>query len=154
NGLATRADLPDGAWHRRRAHDARDGAAFRRVSWLYGLRDGLPVRCPVRPAHRGDQGTGRAAPSPSRAGSPAPPGNLQCFSLSQAAARTARAVARLPGHRVEPPGAPKPPDAPVPRTGGAGIARSADHAVRAGAAAATGAGPETGHCGAATGLRT
>ena len=64
DGLTPRPDLPDEVWARGRADDRFHGAALRRLPGLHGLCDRLPVRRPVRQAHRGDQGAGRAEPRP------------------------------------------------------------------------------------------
>ncbi len=56
---------------RGRADDPVDGAALRRLPGVHGVRDGVPVRRAVRPAHRGDARAGRAQPRPRRTARPA-----------------------------------------------------------------------------------
>ena len=74
----------------------RDGVALGRLPRLHGLRDRLPLRRPVRHAHRADPGAGRAPPRPQRQGPGAARPDLRALPAPEAAAAAARAAARLP----------------------------------------------------------
>ena len=63
DGLAARPDLPDGGAARRDDRSSTDDGrrALRPLPRLHGVRDGVPVRRPVRPADRADARARRAS---------------------------------------------------------------------------------------------
>ncbi len=96
DGFATRADLSDAGTRRRIDRTDRHGRrALRPLSRLHGLRDGVSVRCAVRPVDRADARLRRGSPPPhaaraSRArrhllGLPPPAAAACCASLPQTA---------------------------------------------------------------------
>ena len=80
--------------------DRLDGRALRRLPRLHGLRNRLPLRRAVRPAHRGHPRPGRATSRavPRRQG--APGGHLRALSLPEAAQGGPRPAAPLPEDRA------------------------------------------------------